>query len=155
MTALKEEWRSCVYTQQFISQSRSTLLRDNEKRRVENTERVSYRSFDFSFFFFKFLSFLYPPFNAAARSVFEASDPRESGAAKQVTRKFCDVPETFDESARHSNPQLPLILKAILSLPRTVKDVFVERCARVSFSARFRDTLALKSWWRLVTNVEM
>lgn len=104
----------------------------------------------FLFFFFKFLSFLYPPFNAAARSVFEASDPRESGAAKQVTRKFCDVPETFDESARHSNPQLPLILKAILSLSPS-KDVFVERCARVSFSARFRDTLALKSWWRLAT----
>lgn len=154
MTALKEEWRSCVYTQQFISQSRSTLLRDNEKRRVENTESIV-SIVRFFFFFFKFLSFLYPPFNAAARSVFEASDPRESGAAKQVTRKFCDVPETFDESARHSNPQLPLILKAILSLPRTVKDVFVERCARVSFSARFRDTLALKSWWRLVTNVEM
>lgn len=154
MTALKEEWRSCVYTQQFISQSRSTLLRDNEKRRVENTESIV-SIVRFFFFSFKFLSFLYPPFNAAARSVFEASDPRESGAAKQVTRKFCDVPETFDESARHSNPQLPLILKAILSLPRTVKDVFVERCARVSFSARFRDTLALKSWWRLVTNVEM
>lgn len=154
MTALKEEWRSCVYTQQFISQSRSTLLRDNEKRRVENTESIV-SIVRFFFFSFKFLSFLYPPFNAAARSVFEASDPRESGAAKQVTRKFCDVPETFDESARHSNPQLPLTLKAILSLPRTVKDVFVERCARVSFSARFRDTLALKSWWRLVTNVEM
>lgn len=148
MTALKEEWRSCVYTQQFISQSRSTLLRDNEKRRVENTESIV-SIVRFFFFSFKFLSFLYPPFNAAARNVFEASDPRESGAAKQVTRKFCDVPETFDESARHSNPQLPLILKAILSLPRTVKDVFVERCARVSFSARFRDTLALKSWWRL------
>lgn len=155
MTALKEEWRSCVYTQQFILQSRSTLLRDNEKRRVENTESIVSIVRFFFFFFFKFLSFLYPPFNAAARSVFEASDPRESGAAKQVTRKFCDVPETFDESARHSNPQLPLILKAILSFPRTVKDVFVERCARVSFSARFRDTLALKSWWRLVTNVEM
>lgn len=59
MTALKEEWRSCVYTQQFISQSRSTLLRDNEKRRVENTERVSYRSFDFSFFFFSNFSRFY------------------------------------------------------------------------------------------------
>lgn len=140
MTALKEEWRSCVYTQQFISQSRSTLLRDNEKRRVENTERVSYRSFDFSFFFFKFLSFLYPPFNAAARSVFEASDPRESGAAKQVTRKFCDVPETFDESARHSNPQLPLILKAILSLSLEPSKMYSSNVALASLSPRDLET---------------
>lgn len=139
MTALKEEWRSCVYTQQFISQSRSTLLRDNEKRRVENTESIV-SIVRFFFFSFKFLSFLYPPFNAAARSVFEASDPRESGAAKQVTRKFCDVPETFDESARHSNPQLPLILKAILSLSLEPSKMYSSNVALASLSPRDLET---------------
>lgn len=138
MTAfVKEEWRSCVYTQQFISQSRSTLLRDNEKRLVENTERVSYRSFDFSFFFFKFLSFLYPPFNATARSVFEASDPRESGAAKQVTRKFCDVPETFDESARHSNF---LLFSKLFSLSLEPSKMYSSNVVLASLSPRDLET---------------
>lgn len=140
MTALKEKWRSCVYTQQFISQSRSTLLRDNEKRRVENTESIVSIVRFFFFFFFKFLSFLYPPFNAAARNVFEASDPRESGTAKQVTRKFCDVPETFDESARHSNPQLPLILKAILSLSLEPSKMYSSNVVLASLSPRDLET---------------
>lgn len=58
MTAfVKEEWRSCVYTQQFISQSRSTLLRDNEKRRVENTESIVSIVRFFFFFFSNFSRF--------------------------------------------------------------------------------------------------
>lgn len=116
--------------------------------------RVSIVRFFFHFFLFlKFLSFPSSSFQLLLlRSLFfcilEASNPREwdreTGHAEILRRSR----ETFDESARHSNPQVPLILKPLsLSLSRTVKDIFVEhRLTSLSprCFARFRDTLVEK-----------
>lgn len=119
-----KEWRSLVRVIQFISvtQTRSTRS-DNEKRRVENEEK-EYRLL---FYFFSNFSRFYILLSTRFLVYTKRGERESGGTGKQVTRKFCDVPETFDGSARHSNPQLPLILKAILSLPRS-KDIFVERC---------------------------
>ena len=133
-----KEWRSLVRVVQFISvtQTRSTRS-DNEKRRVKN-EGKKYR-IDY-FIFSNFSRFYILLSTRPLFGVYEArrERERERERGKQVTRKFCDVPETFDGSARHSNPQLPLILKAILSLPRS-KDIFVERCVSSNLYLSLRD----------------
>lgn len=130
-----KEWRSLVRVVQFISvtQTRSTRS-DNEKRRVKN-EGKKYR---IDYFIFSNFSRFYILLSTRFLVYTKRGERESGGTGKQVTRKFCDVPETFDGSARHSNPQLPLILKAILSLPRS-KDIFVERCVSSNLYLSLRD----------------
>lgn len=119
----------------------------------EGRKRVVYRSSDFFSISFFFSNFPSPPFNlcrfAVSSSVYSKRAILESGTGKQVTRKFCDVPEKRLTSPRDIRTRKFLLFSNLsLSLSRTVKDIFVEHRLLRALSprcfARFRDTLVEK-----------
>lgn len=122
----------------------------------EGRKRVVYRSSDFFSISFFFSNFPSPPFNlcrfAVSSSVYSKRAILESGTGKQVTRKFCDVPEKRLTSPRDIRTRKFLLFSNLsLSLSRTVKDIFVEHCLlRLFLRAALRDleTRWLKSWMR-------